>query len=107
MLIDLAHFLAGAFLVNALPHLINGLSGRPFPTPFAKPPGRGLSSPLVNVLWAAFNLVAGFLLIAKVGSGSLATPADQLIAAAGGLLLAIFLAIHFGRVFSGNAAGKP
>ena len=27
-----AHFFGGAFFVNALPHFINGLSGRPFPT---------------------------------------------------------------------------
>jgi hypothetical protein len=102
MLIHVAHFFAGAFLVNALPHLINGLSGKAFPTPFANPPGRGLSSPLVNVLWASANLVAGYLLIVDVGSGRLATPIDLLVAAVGGLLLAIFLAVHFGAVFRGK-----
>ncbi len=99
MLIPIAHFFAGAFLVNALPHLINGLSGRTFPTPFAKPPGKGLSSPIVNVLWAAFNLIAGYLLIDEVGSGQLLSAADELSAAAGALLMAIGLAFHFGNVF--------
>lgn len=55
-------FFAGIFLANFVPHFIKGVAGDPFPTPFAKPPGRGLSSPLVNVLWALLNIVAGYLL---------------------------------------------
>ena len=43
-----AHVLGGAFLANAVPHFVNGISGRPFPSPFAAPPGKGESSPLVN-----------------------------------------------------------
>ena len=46
-----AYFLGGAFLVNAVPHFTNGVSGRAFPTPFASPPGKGQSSATVNVLW--------------------------------------------------------
>jgi len=59
----LAAFFAGAFLTNAVPHFIQGISGNPFPSPFANPPGRGLSSPVVNVLWAGFNLFIGYILI--------------------------------------------
>ena len=58
----LAAFFAGAFLANVVPHFFHGISGDPFPTPFAKPPGRGLSSPTVNVIWALVNLIAGYLL---------------------------------------------
>jgi hypothetical protein len=29
-----AYFLGGAFLVNAVPHFVNGVSVRSFPTPF-------------------------------------------------------------------------
>jgi len=58
----IAGFFAGAFLTNAIPHFVNGVSGNAFPTPFANPPGQGLSSPLTNVLWALFNLLAGYLL---------------------------------------------
>jgi hypothetical protein len=67
----LAAFFAGAFLANTVPHFVHGISGDPFPSPFADPPGRGLSSPTVNVLWALFNLVFGYLLfrIGKVSSG--------------------------------------
>jgi drug/metabolite transporter (DMT)-like permease len=58
----IAAFFAGLFLTNVVPHFVNGISGNPFPTPFSHPPGKGLSSPLTNVLWALFNLVAGYLL---------------------------------------------
>ena len=63
-----AHSFGGAFFVNALPHFINGLSGRPFPTPFASPPGQGESPALVNVLWAALNLIIAYLLISPCWS---------------------------------------
>ena len=58
----IACFFAGVFLANAVPHFVNGISGTSFPTPFANPPGKGLSSPTVNVLWALFNLVMGYVL---------------------------------------------
>ena len=59
----IACFFAGVFLTNTVPHFVHGVSGNKFPTPFAKPPGKGLSSPFLNVLWALFNLLAGSLLI--------------------------------------------
>ena len=58
----IACFFSGVFLANTVPHFVNGVSGNRFPTPFAKPPGRGLSSPLLNVIWAMINLVIGYLL---------------------------------------------
>jgi uncharacterized membrane protein len=58
----IAAFFAGTFLANVVPHFVNGISGNSFPTPFADPPGKGLSSPLTNVLWALFNLLIGYLL---------------------------------------------
>jgi hypothetical protein len=69
---DLACFFAGLFLANAVPHFVHGISGDRFPTPFARPPGKGLSSPTVNVVWALFNLVVGYLLFrgGKVSSGN-------------------------------------
>jgi hypothetical protein len=56
-------FLAAAFLANFVPHFVNGISGIPFPSPFSNPPGRGLSSPLTNVIWAFINFIAGYLLL--------------------------------------------
>jgi len=71
-----AYFFGGAFAANFVPHLVAGVSGRPFPTPFAKPPFRGLSSPSVNVLWALANLVAAYTLFEVVGSLDLHRVAD-------------------------------
>jgi hypothetical protein len=64
-------FLAGAILANVVPHFVHGISGDRFPTPFAKPPGKGLSSPILNVVWSLFNLVLGYLFFraGKVSSG--------------------------------------
>jgi hypothetical protein len=58
----IACFFSGLFLANVIPHYIHGVSGDSFPSPFANPPGKGLSSPMVNVLWALLNLVIGYLL---------------------------------------------
>jgi hypothetical protein len=59
----IAVFFAGAFLSNAIPHFVNGISGNKFPTPFSKPPGKGLSSPMLNVLWAFLNIIIGIVLV--------------------------------------------
>ena len=69
-----ACFFAGAFLANVVPHFVYGISGDRFPTPFANPPGKGLSSPTVNVVWALANLVIGYLLFRAgevMGGGNL------------------------------------
>src|ERR1700678_1603649 len=58
----IAAFFAGMFLANVVPHFVQGICGDRFPTPFAHPPGKGLSSPTVNVLWALLNLAVGYIL---------------------------------------------
>jgi len=69
----IACFFAGMFLANFVPHFVKGVCGDPFPTPFSKPPGKGLSSPTVNVLWALINLIIGYMLfqVGKVYSDNL------------------------------------
>jgi hypothetical protein len=64
-------FFAGAILANAVPHFVHGISGDRFPTPFANPPGKGLSSPTLNVVWSLFNLLLGYILFrgGQVSSG--------------------------------------
>ena len=68
----IACFFAGMFFANVVPHFVHGISGDRFPTPFARPPGKGLSSPTVNVFWALLNLVVGYILfrVGKVASGN-------------------------------------
>jgi hypothetical protein len=93
----IAVFFAGAFLCNSLPHLACGLSGAPFPTPFAKPPGKGNSSPLVNFLWGATNFFVGLYLLQR-HPVSVGLSVDFLVLLAGVLALGTHLSMHFARV---------
>lgn len=96
-----AWFFGGAFLVNAVPHFVSGVTGHPFQSPFASPPGAGLSSAQVNVLWGTFNLVVGYLLLCRVGTFELRNTRHVLVAGAGALAMAIMLAHAFGRFYGG------
>src|SRR5208282_5154206 len=82
----LSYFFGGIFLANAIPHFVSGMMGRPFQSPFAKPPGQGLSSSSVNVLWGFANFVIAYFLIARVGHFD-PHAADQVIAVGVGVLL--------------------
>ena len=97
-----AYFFGGAFLVNAVPHFVNGVSGRTFPTPFASPPGKGQSSPTVNVLWGTLNAVVGYFLVCHVGEFHIRHIPDVLALGAGGLLMAVMLSRTFGRLYGGQ-----
>jgi hypothetical protein len=101
-MIYVAYFFAGFFFANAIPHVTSGMMGRPFQSPFAKPPGKGLSSSTVNVVWGWFNLVVGYALVTRVGAFD-PHALDQAGAfAAGVLICAVFLARHFGSLHGGN-----
>jgi hypothetical protein len=90
----IASFFAGVFLANVVPHFINGVSGNPFPTPFANPPGKGLSSPTVNVLWGCFNLLAAYILL-RVSKTSIANKLSMLVLFLGIIAISIQLSIAF------------
>jgi hypothetical protein len=98
----LSYFGGGAFLTNAIPHLVSGVMGHPFQTPFAKPPGEGLSSSTVNVLWGFFNLAVGYLLVCRVGDFNLRSSADVIALGLGVLLFGLVTARLFGRFHGGN-----
>ena len=97
----IAYFFGGAFLVNAVPHFVNGVSGRPFQSPFATPPGQGLSPAWVNVLWGSTNLVFAYLLLGRVGRFEFRRWRPILVAGSGGLAMALMLARAFGRFYGG------
>ncbi len=97
----LSYFFGGAFLANAIPHFVTGVTGHPFQSPFASPPGQGLSSATVNVLWGAFNVAMGYLLVCRVGSFELRNTRHVLVTGAGALLMAMMLARTFGRFYGG------
>ena len=98
-----ANFFAGAFLCNGVPHFVRGVTGHAFPTPFAKPPGVGLSPPVVNLVWGFANLFVGALLLSYWPVGWRIGP-SFLLFFAGVLVMGLFLAIHFGRVMRARAA---
>ena len=102
--IYIAYFFGGAFAVNAVPHFVSGVCGRAFPSPFASPPGKGLSSPLVNVLWGTFNAFVGYILVGQVGDFHLRHIPEAVVLGAGGLVMAIMLARTFGQ---NPALGQP
>lgn len=93
----LALFFAGAFLCNCIPHLACGLMGDRFPTPFAKPRGIGLSSPLLNFIWGCSNGMWGGLLLARHGLPTTFGP-ELLALLLGFGVMGTYLSIHFGKV---------
>jgi hypothetical protein len=101
---DTAYLLGGAFLANAVPHFVSGMMGRPFQSPFAKPPGKGLSSATVNVLWGFANFVLAYLLIACVGSFDVHAASHVIAAGLGVLLTGVAAARSFGRFHGGNSS---
>ena len=101
----LAYFFGGAFLTNAVPHFVSGVTGRPFQSPFANPPGQGLSSSTVNVLWGLLNLVFFYGLIFHVGHFDVKNIADAAAFGLGMLAIGLFSARHFGQFNGGNVQG--
>jgi hypothetical protein len=97
-----AYGVGGAFLANAIPHWVNGISGSPFQSPFASPPGEGLSSSIVNVLWGMFNLTVAYVLVARVGRFDLRQTKHAAVLGLGLLIAAVLLARTFARFHGGN-----
>jgi hypothetical protein len=103
----LSTFFGGALLANAVPHYVSGAMGRPFQSPFANPPGQGLSSSTVNVLWGSFNLALGYVLVCRVGSFQLRATPDAAALGLGILAMGLFSARGFGRFNGGNRPDAP
>ena len=101
-----AYFFGGAFAANAVPHFVAGTMGHPFQSPFAKPPGEGLSSSTVNVIWGFFNAVVGYLLVTRVGAFNPMATSHMVAFGMGVLLVSIFSARHFGQFHGGNAPSR-
>lgn len=90
-------FIAGGTFINFLPHFINGISGRPFPSPFSDPPGVGLSSPVSNIVWATINflIAVAFVYFGKLNQRHKAIFISYF---AGALAMAFYLANYFGKL---------
>jgi hypothetical protein len=87
-------FVAGAFLCNCIPHLGAGLQGETVSDGVAKPRGVGNSSPLLNFLWAVFNLCVGLYLLSRQPA-MIGPNASFFALVAGGLAIGTYLSIHF------------
>ena len=96
-----AYFFGGAFLANFVPHFVNGVSGNPFQSPFASPPGEGLSSSTVNAAWGLLNLFFAYLLLLRVGRLDLKRWPHLGVFAVGVILMSLMLARAFGRFHGG------
>ena len=94
--IYLCAFFAGVFLANAIPHFVQGISGNKFPTPFAKPPGKGLSSAPVNVAWGLLNAIIGTILFIH-GHISAETCWPWVAFFAGAAIISIPMSIRFSK----------
>ncbi len=97
-----SYVFGGAFLTNAIPHFVSGVMGKPFQSPFAKPPGQGLSSSTVNVLWGLLNIAVGYVLVCRVGDFELRATRDVIALGLGMLLIGLLSARLFGRFHGGN-----
>lgn len=104
-LYDLSYLVGGAVLANGVPHFVAGVMGRPFQSPFAKPPGEGLSSSIVNVAWGFVNFVIAYLLIAHIGTFDIRALDQAGAAGLGALLSGLLAARLFGRFHGGDLSG--
>ncbi|MBF0545954.1 MAG: hypothetical protein HQM08_16040 [Candidatus Riflebacteria bacterium] len=103
----ISYFFGGAFLTNAVPHFVSGVMGRPFQSPFATPPGQGLSSSTVNVVWGFFNLSVSYVLVLRVGNFELRST-DHIVALGLGIFMTgVMTARLFGRFHGGNSPENP
>ena len=101
-----SYFFGGLCAANAIPHFVSGMMGRSFQSPFAKPPGKGLSSATVNVVWGFFNAVGAYLLIAQVGAFDPRAISHMVAFGLGALLIGIVSARHFGQFHGGSAPSR-
>jgi hypothetical protein len=101
-----SYFFGGVFAANAIPHFVAGTLGRAFQTPFAKPPGRGLSSSTINVLWGLFNAMIAYLLVVRVGDFHLRSSTHISAFALGVCLISMSHARHFGQFHGGNTSAR-
>jgi len=103
---DVSYFFGAVFLTNAIPHFVSGVMGQPFQTPFAKPPGEGLSSSTINVVWGFLNLIIGYVLIWRIGDFDVRSTQHAVALGLGIFLMALIHARLLGRLHGGNAPGE-
>ena len=86
------YYFAGAFLANTIPHLVQGISGREFRTPFGDP-----SSALLNGIWGLVNLALGVTMLIALGGCELKFNRKLVVIALGFAVMTLLLANTFSQ----------
>jgi hypothetical protein len=97
----IAYLVGGLFLANFFPHFTTGIAGGPFQSPFASPPGVGLSSSTSNVGWGLFNLAVAYTLLGRVGRFDHRKWSHFCASAVGFAVGSLWLSQYFGRFHGG------
>lgn len=84
-----AAFISGMLLLNAVPHLVQGICGKSHMTPFARK-----SSAWVNIVWAWGNIVAG-IAVGGFFNCCQQGPAAWAAFGLGGFVISLYLAIFW------------
>jgi len=85
------------FLTNGIPHFVQGMSGKAFPSPFSGGPPNDDPLPERNVLWGAANLIVGGVLLWVIRDGL-----DSWLLVAELVVIAVAFAVLLGRAMSGR-----
>jgi hypothetical protein len=85
----LGFFVSGIFLVNGIPHFIQGICGRSHMTPFNR-----ISKPVTNVVWGLVNFGAGELILQWLQVSPWRTP-EKVAFWLGGVATALYLSIFW------------
>jgi hypothetical protein len=93
-----AYFFSGVFFANFVPHFVSGVLGRKFPTPFASPPFRGLSSPYANVLYGVCNLMVAYILLVRIGESELGSTLNACVFGLGLTMWSLMIARSVARI---------
>jgi uncharacterized membrane protein len=89
--------LAGALFANSIPHFIHGVSGSPFPAPFATYLGKGAPTAVANVLWGCINFAVGCHLVVSSQQARL-QKLSRALTGVGFMIVSILLAVLFSRL---------
>ena len=100
--IYVSYLFGGLFFANAIPHLVSGMMGRPFQSPFAKPPGEGALVFHGERPLGAFNIAVAYVLLCQVGTFDLHNVGHVAVAGLPAVAISLMLARHFGRFHGGN-----
>ena len=84
----------GAFLANAVPHLVGGVMGRPFQSPFAKPRGAGSPRRPSTCSGASSTSPSDICWYAVSAISICAPPTTSIALGLGALLIGLVLARH-------------